>query len=293
MKQTTLNLGGKLFLLDEPAVMGIINVTPDSFYAGSRIDNESNIRKRVAQIVAEGARLVDIGAYSSRSGAVDISPKEEMDRLRPALRILRDEFPEIPVSVDTFRSDVAKACVEEYNVAIINDISGGQQDPEMFQTVANLNVPYILMHMRGTPQTMQQLTDYKDLVIDIIDYFQTRVKQLRDAGVKDIIIDPGFGFSKTLEQNYELMARMDEINRIIPLPLLVGISRKSMIYKYFGNTPNEALNGTTALNTYSLMHGADILRVHDVREAVECVKLTNLLKKEALKRDLSQYHNLR
>ncbi len=278
-KQKTLNLGGKLMLLDEPVVMGIINVTPDSFYSDSRIAGEKAIRNRIEQIVSEGGKMVDLGAYSSRPGAEVVSPEEEMNRLRPALQILRDEYPNIPVSVDTFRGAVAAECVEQYGVALINDISGGQIDPEMLPTAGRLGVPYILMHMRGNPQTMQQQTEYKHLTAEIIDYFVEKVDYLRALGVKDIILDPGFGFSKTQEQNYELMAQMEEITAVLPLPLLVGVSRKSMIYKYFGTTPQEALNGTSILNTYSLMHGADILRVHDVREAVECVRLTRLLKK--------------
>lgn len=289
MKQTTLNLGGKLFSLENAAVMGIVNVTPDSFYAGSRVGEETKFRNRIKQIISEGGTMVDIGAYSSRPGAADISPAEEMERLRPGLKILRDEFPGLPVSVDTFRSDVAAACVEEYNVAMINDISGGQIDPKMFETVARLNVPYILMHMRGTPETMQQFTKYKDIAVDVLDYFIQKTTRLRELGVKDIVLDPGFGFSKTTLQNYELMARMDEITRILPLPLLVGISRKSMIYKLFDSTPQEALNGTTALNTYSLLHGADILRVHDVREAIECVRIVGLLKKGEQLKDPSHY----
>lgn len=277
-KQKTLNLGGKLMLLDEPVVMGIINMTPDSFYSGSRIAGEKAIRNRIEQIVNEGGKMVDLGAYSSRPGADVISPEEEMNRLRPALQILRDEYPNLPVSVDTFRGAVAAECVEQYGAAIINDISGGQIDPEMLPTAGRLGVPYILMHMRGNPQTMQQQTEYQHLTAEIIDYFVEKVDYLRALGVKDIILDPGFGFSKNLEQNYELMAQMEEITAVLPLPLLVGISRKSMIYKFFGTTPQEALNGTSILNTYSLMHDVDILRVHDVREAVECVRITQLLK---------------
>ena len=277
MKRKTLNLGGRLFSLEKPAVMGIMNITPDSFYSGSRLSDAYSIRARAREIVDEGATLIDVGAYSSRPNAVDISAKEEMERLRPALQLLRDEFAEVPVSVDTFRADVAKMCVEEYGVAIINDISGGQLDADMYQTVAALQVPYILMHMRGTPATMQSLTSYTDIAVDILDYFVERVGQLRELGLHDIILDPGYGFSKTLEQNYELLSRQEETFGELELPILVGISRKSMIYKLFDTTPEEALNGTTALNMYSVLHGADILRVHDVRAAVEVCSIAEKL----------------
>lgn len=277
MKRKTLNLGGRLFSLEKPVVMGIMNITPDSFYAGSRLSGIDNMRNRARTIVEEGGKIIDVGAYSSRPHADDISPQEEMERLHPALKMLREEFADIPVSVDTFRADVAKMCVEEYGVSIINDISGGQLDDHMHETVAALQVPYILMHMRGTPETMQSLTEYKDIAVDILDYFVERVGRLRDLGLHDIILDPGYGFSKTLDQNYELMARQEETFGELELPILVGISRKSMIYKLFGTTPDEALNGTTALNMYSLMHGTDILRVHDVREAVETCKIAEKL----------------
>lgn len=270
----TINVGGRLLDLSEPQVMGILNVTPDSFYAGSRKQTEEDIRARVEQIVAEGGSMVDIGAYSSRPGADDVSPEEEMARLSRGMRIVRELAPEMPVSVDTFRADVAKMAVEELGVDIINDISGGELDKDMFATVARLGVPYILMHMKGTPQTMQMAPHYDDLMKEILLYFAEKVQQLRDLGQKDIILDPGFGFAKTLEHNYQLMNHMEEL-KIFELPILSGISRKSMIYKLLGGTPQDALNGTSVLNTLSLMKGASILRVHDVKEAVEVVKIVS------------------
>lgn len=270
----TINVGGRLLDLSEPQVMGILNVTPDSFYAGSRKQTEEDIRARVEQIVAEGGSMIDIGAYSSRPGADDVSPEEEMARLSRGMRIVRELAPEMPVSVDTFRADVAKMAVEELGVDIINDISGGELDKDMFATVARLGVPYILMHMKGTPQTMQMAPHYDDLMKEILLYFAEKVQQLRDLGQKDIILDPGFGFAKTLEHNYQLMNHMEEL-KIFELPILSGISRKSMIYKLLGGTPQDALNGTSVLNTLSLMKGASILRVHDVKEAVEVVKIVS------------------
>ena len=268
MTAKTLNLNGRLVSLDTPLVMGIVNVTPDSFYADSRKEGEAAIDARIQQILAEGGDLIDLGGYSSRPDAAEVTPEEELRRLEVALRILNQHYPNVPVSVDTFRADIAQRCVEEYGVAMINDISGGELDPAMFATVAALHVPYILMHMRGTPQTMQQLCDYTDLLEDILRYFARKVEQLRLLGVNDIILDPGFGFSKTLEQNYTLMAHLEEFHAF-DLPLLVGISRKSMIYKLLGGTPADSLNGTTVLNTFALLHGAHILRVHDVKAAVE------------------------
>lgn len=253
--------------------MGIINVTPDSFYSTSRIAGEQELRTRIDTLLREGASIADLGAYSSRPGAEEVSAQEEMRRLAPALRILRDEYPALPVSVDTFRADVARWAVQEYGVAMINDISGGALDPQMYSTIAELQVPYILMHMRGTPQTMGELTDYQDLILDLIDYFIQRVGQLTELGVHDIVLDPGFGFSKTLEQNYELLARMSDLGTVLPQPLLVGISRKSMIYRLLGQTPEEALNGTSILHAFALERGAKILRVHDVAPAVEAIRL--------------------
>ncbi len=269
-----LNIKGTLMSLSTPVVMGILNVTPDSFYADSRKQTEAAIEERIQAILSEGAQIIDIGGYSSRPDAAEVSPEEEMERLAFALKILNAHYPEAIVSVDTFRAGVARRCVEEYGAAIINDISGGELDPGMFATVAELKVPYIMMHMRGTPQTMQQHTDYADMMEEIMLYFAAKVRELHLLGVSDVILDPGFGFSKTVSQNYQLMGHLKEFE-VFGLPLLVGISRKSMIYKFLGGTPAESLNGTTVLNTYALLNGADILRVHDVRAAVEAVKLVS------------------
>ncbi|MGL4293592.1 MAG: dihydropteroate synthase [Bacteroidales bacterium] len=279
-KTLTLNLKGELVSLSEPMVMGILNVTPDSFFAGSRYQTEKEIIRRGADILDQGAGIIDLGAYSSRPDAKDISMQEELDRLAFALGILNREFPDAVLSVDTFRSEVARQCVDRYGVALINDISGGQIDPDMFQTVAELGVPYILMHMLGTPQTMMQHTGYGDIRQDVFLYLAEKIDRLRLLGVRDIIVDPGFGFSKTLDENYDLMSKLSDF-RIFELPLLVGISRKSMIYKLSGTTPDESLNGTTALNMYALMNGAHILRVHDVKEAVETVRIYNKLANRA------------
>ncbi|MCY1133362.1 dihydropteroate synthase [Bacteroides fragilis] len=273
----SLNVNGRLLDLSTPQVMGILNVTPDSFYAGSRSRTEAEIAARACQILDEGASIIDIGAYSARPNAEHISPEEEMQRLRTGLEILNRNHPDAIISVDTFRAEVARQCVEEYGAAIINDISAGEMDEQMFPTVARLNVPYIMMHMQGTPQNMQKEPHYENLLKEVFMYFARKVRQLRDLGMKDIILDPGFGFGKTLEHNYELMAHLEEFG-IFELPLLVGVSRKSMIYRLFGVTPQEALNGTTVLDTVALMKGADILRVHDVREAVEAVRLIEKLK---------------
>lgn len=268
----TINVGGRLLDLGTPRVMGILNVTPDSFYDGSRRQSEDEIRQRVQQIVSEGGDMIDIGAYSSRPGAADVSPKEEMERLARGMKVLRLVAPDIPVSVDTFRADVARMAVEELGVDIINDISGGELDAQMFATVARLGVPYIMMHMKGTPQTMQQAPYYDNLVKEVMLYFAERIQRLRDLGQKDIILDPGYGFAKTIEHNYELLAHQENLLEF-NLPILVGVSRKSMIYRLFGTTPAEALNGTTSLNTIALMKGASILRVHDVRECCEVVRI--------------------
>lgn len=272
----SLNVRGHLLDLSKPQVMGILNVTPDSFYAESRMKTEEAIRRRVRQIVEEGGSMIDVGAYSSRSGADDVSADEEMARLKRGMKIVREEAPEIPVSVDTFRADVAKMCIEELGADIINDISGGELDKEMFHTVVKLGVPYILMHMKGTPQTMQEAPHYDDLMKEVMLYFSEKIQQLRDLGQKDIILDPGYGFAKTLDHNYELLVHQEMLS-IFELPLLVGVSRKSMIYKLLGCTPDEALNGTTALNTIALQKGASILRVHDVKEAVEVVRIVTKL----------------
>ena len=263
--------------LSYPQVMGILNVTPDSFYAGSRKQTEAEIAARTRQITDEGGSIIDIGAYSSRPNAEHISAEEEMSRLRQGLEIVFRERPEAVVSVDTFRADVARMCVEEYGVAIINDISAGQMDAAMFETVARLGVPYIIMHMQGTPQNMQRHPHYDNLMTEILYYFSEKIKRLRDLGVKDIIVDPGFGFGKTLANNYELLNHMEEFS-IFELPVLVGVSRKSMIYNLLGITADDALNGTTVVDTLALTKGADILRVHDVRAAVESVQIYAAMK---------------
>lgn len=277
MLNRTINIKGDLFPLDRPVVMGILNVTPDSFFAGSRKRTETEITTRIEEILAQGGDWIDIGGYSSRPDATPVTADEEMRRLELGLEILRHDYPSVPVSVDTFRADVARCCVEKYGVAMINDISAGELDPEMFRTVADLKVPYIMMHMRGTPQTKDSLTDYTNLMDEIMLYFAEKVRQLRLMGVSDLILDPGFGFSKTLEQNYELMAHLREFG-IFDLPILVGISRKRMIYQLLGSSPEESLNGTTALHAYALLNGADILRVHDVKEAVEAVRIVQKIK---------------
>lgn len=277
MLNRTINIKGELFPLDRPVVMGILNVTPDSFFAGSRKQTEAAIRGRIEEILAQGGDWIDIGGYSSRPDATPVTAEEETRRLALGLEILSRDYPAVPVSVDTFRADVARLCVEKYGVAMVNDISAGELDPEMFRTVADLRVPYILMHMRGTPQTMASLTDYANLMDEIMLYFAEKVRRLRLMGVCDLILDPGFGFSKTLEQNYELMAHLREFG-IFDLPVLVGVSRKRMIYQLLGATPEESLNGTTALHTYALLNGASILRVHDVKEAVEAVRIVEKIK---------------
>lgn len=273
----TLNLRGRLLELREPQIMGILNVTPDSFYSDSRTPDEAHITERVRQMMDEGADMIDIGGYSSRPGADDVTPEEEMDRLRRGLRIVRKLYPEVPVSVDTFRADVARMCIEEEGADIINDISGGMMDRQMFRTVARLGVPYILMHMQGTPDTMQVAPHYDNLRREVMLYFAERIDRLCQMGAKDIMVDPGFGFGKTLEHNYELMNHLDDF-AVFNLPLLVGISRKSMIYKLTGGTPQTSLNGTTVLNTISLVKGAHILRVHDVKAAAEAKQIYMAMK---------------
>lgn len=273
----SLNINGKLMELSEPWVMGILNVTPDSFYSGSQKQTEKEVEERVCQILEEGGRMIDIGAYSSRPDAADIPEEEERGRLIPALQFLQKHYPDVPVSVDTFRSGIARRCVEDYGVAMVNDISGGEMDRQMFETIAALHVPYVLMHMKGTPQTMKHQTAYGDLMEEIISYFSRKVHELHRLGVADVIIDPGFGFSKTLDQNYILMNKLSEF-AIFDLPLLVGISRKRMIYELLGGTAEDSLNGTSVLNTVALLNGADMLRVHDVKTAVEAVKIVTKLK---------------
>ena len=269
----SITVKGKSYEFCRPQVMGILNVTPDSFYSGSRMATDvSLISSRIGQMLEEGVDMIDIGAYSTRPNADEVTPEEEYRRLSVGLDAIRSIAGDILVSVDTFRAEIAERCVKNYGVQIINDVSGGTLDAAMFDTVARLEVPYILMHMRGTPATMQSLTEYTDVTDDVIADLTAKADALRNRGVKDIIIDPGFGFSKTVDQNYEMMARLDEFKKM-GLPLLVGISRKSMIFRTLGTDAQHSLNGTTVLNTVSLMGGAHILRVHDVKECVETVKI--------------------
>ena len=274
--EKTININGSLISLSTPVVMGILNVTPNSFYSESRRQSEEGIVSRCKAILEEGGNIIDVGAQSSSPTSKFLSAKEEAERLMPAMRLIRKEFPDAILSIDTFYADIAKQAGEEYGANIINDISGGEIDDKMFSVVAELNVPYILMHMRGTPQTMQQMTDYDNFIQDILYYFSEKKAKLNLLGVNDVIIDPGFGFSKSLAQNYELMAYLKYFH-IFDEPILVGVSRKSMIYKLLETTPEESLNGTTVLNTVSLLSGANILRVHDVKEAVECVAIISKL----------------
>ncbi len=267
-----INCRGRLFDLSTPVVMGIMNITPDSFYAASRIHNSRDILKRAEEIIGQGGTIIDIGAYSARPGAIHISEEEEIGRLMPALEIIRKHFNDVIISIDTFRSNVACKAVENFEVDIINDISGGEMDEKMVDTISRLNVPYVLMHMQGTPQNMQQNPVYKDVVADVSLALARKVDFLRANGVNDIIIDPGFGFGKTLEQNYKLLKALDEL-ALFELPILVGLSRKSMIYRLLDTDAASSLNGTTVLNTLALTKGASILRVHDVKEAVESIKL--------------------
>lgn len=274
----TMNLRGKLVDLQRPWVMGILNVTPDSFYADSRtpMAEPERIAQRVRQMLAEGADVIDVGAYSSRPGADNISPMEEMRRLEVALTAVREVFPEVYVSVDTFRSEVAHQCVEHFGVDMINDISGGVLDRAMPKVVARLGVPYIIMHMKGNPETMQTSPEYQDVLAEVLEFLARQQQRFFDAGGKDVIIDPGFGFGKTLLHNYRLMDRLQDFHEL-HAPLLVGVSRKSMIYKLLETTPQEALNGTTVLHTIAMMKGAHILRVHDVQAAVEARTLVETM----------------
>lgn len=270
-KKATINAGGRLIDLSTPKVMGIINLTPDSFFAGSRKQGVDDAVKQAGQMLAEGATFLDLGAYSSRPGADDVSVDEELERLIPVVEAIVSAYPDAILSVDTFRSKVAEAAFQA-GAHIINDISGGQLDDEMFATVARLQVPYILMHMKGNPRTMNKIAEYEDVFAEVYDYFAERYYQLRMLGVHDVIIDPGFGFAKKREHSYALMSRLQDFDRL-ELPVLAGVSRKTMIYGLLGVTADEALNGTTALNTVALTKGANILRVHDVKEAVEAVKI--------------------
>lgn len=278
LQQKYINVRGRLMDLSLPRVMGILNVTPDSFYAESRMQTDEAVEKQVRKLLDDGADIIDIGAYSSRPNADNVTPQEEMDRLRRGLGVLRRVAPDAVVSVDTFRADVASMCVEEFGVEIINDIAAGEMDKQMFATVARLGVPYIMMHMQGTPQDMQLHPHYDNLMMEVMRYFADKVHQLRSLGAKDLILDPGFGFGKTLEHNYELLSQMEELSAF-GLPLLVGVSRKSMIYRLLDSTPQESLNGTTVINTIALLKGAHILRVHDVKPAVEAVRIVEAMKK--------------
>ncbi len=276
-KTYTLNLHGQLVTIDRPWVMGIINITPDSFYSGSRINDEQSLIDRVRQMLADGADVLDVGACSTRPGSEQVDAQGEMSRLQWALGVIRREASDAIISVDTYRADVARHCVEDWGADIINDISGGTIDNTMFATVADLQVPYVLMHMRGTPETMSSLTDYDNVAADVLEWMARRIDTLRQMGIADVIVDPGFGFAKTLEQNYELLARLNAFHAL-NAPLLVGVSRKRMIYLPLDSTADDALNGTTVVNTLALQQGAHFLRVHDVKAAVEAVSLTTLLR---------------
>lgn len=272
MNPFTLNINGRLVEYDRPAVMGIINATPDSFYPGSRTADSRAVAERARMMLSQGADMLDLGAYSSRSGAADVSAADEGDRLHMALDAIRSVSADVPVSVDTFRADVAEKAVTEWGADIINDISGGTLDPDMFETVARLHVPYILMHMRGTPADMQQHCCYADVTADVAADLSAKLHRLSVLGVNDVIIDPGFGFSKTLEQNYRMLRELDTFG-LLGRPVLVGVSRKSMITRLLGIGSEDALNGTTAVNTLALDRGASILRVHDVQAARQAVEI--------------------
>lgn len=278
-KNRLINCGGKYLDLSTPRIMGILNITPDSFYDGGRYVEKKAVKKRVAEMLKEGADIIDIGAYSSRPGATHISEEEELQRLQKALNWVREEHPEAILSVDTFRSGIARQVVEEFGVSIINDISGGVLDAVMIDTIADLNVACIIMHMPGDPKNMQQNTNYKDLVREIVEFLARQAEKLRSKGIIDIIADPGFGFGKTLDQNYQLLGNLSAF-KILQLPILAGISRKSMIYKFLQTTPDETLTGTCVLNTIALQNGADILRVHDVKETKQTIDLLMKTKTE-------------
>lgn len=267
----TINCKGQLIDLSQPKVMGILNITPNSFFDGGKYSSDEEIIAKVQKMLNDGATFIDVGAYSSKPNAEFVSEDEELNRIIPVVQLLVKQFPSILLSIDTFRSEVASACIEN-GAAIINDISAGNLDDKMLEVIAKYNVPYIMMHMRGKPETMQSMTDYDDIVKEILFYFSEKISQARSLGINDLIIDPGFGFAKTIEQNYEVMQKV-ELFHNLELPMLIGISRKSMIHKFLGISADDALNGTTFLNTIALTKGAQILRVHDVKEAVECVKL--------------------
>jgi len=277
-KPRYINIKGKLLDLSQPRVMGVINITPDSFYKGSRVNGEKEILEKAARMIEDGADIIDIGGYSSRPGADDITLEEERERLLGPVKIISRELPQAVISVDTFRSEIAREAIIECGAHIINDISSGDTDKNMLNLVAELNVPYIMMHMKGNPSSMQRNPVYSDVVADILKEMSSRIVKLRASGVKDLIFDPGFGFGKTIGHNFEMLRRLNDFS-IAGLRILVGVSRKSMIWKTLSITPEDALNGTTVLNTVALLNGADILRVHDVREAVQAVKLITELRK--------------
>jgi dihydropteroate synthase len=271
-RKRTLAIRGKLVELDRPLIMGVLNITPDSFYPGSRVENVQEALNRAGKMMEEGAWCIDLGACSSRPGAENTGEKEEWSRLQPVLHALRREFPSMTISIDTYHASIAQKAVLDEGADMVNDISGGMMDEKMITMVGGLNVPMVIMHMKGTPHDMQEKAVYKDLIGEIMNYFHERIHKATEAGIHDIILDPGFGFAKTIEQNYLLLNRMDEFS-IFGLPLMAGLSRKSMIHRLLNISPEEALNGTTALNTIALLKGADILRVHDVKEAMEVMKM--------------------
>lgn len=273
-KPRYINAGGKLIDLSVPRIMGIINVSPDSFFRGSRYQSQEEIIGAAAGMIRDGADIIDVGGYSSRPGAEDISAETEKERVLAAIRLIKKEFPEAVISVDTFRADIAREAVIDCGASIINDVTGGEGDRGMFDMIEKLNVPYVLMHMQGNPRTMQVKPEYGNVVADILKWLGERIYRLRSAGVKDIIVDPGLGFGKTIEHNFEILRCLGDF-RIAGMPVLVGVSRKSMIWKTLGISPDESLNGTTVLNTVALLNGADIIRVHDVKQAAEAVRLVS------------------
>jgi dihydropteroate synthase len=276
-RKNSINLGGKLIDFSEPVVMGIINVTPDSFYDGGKLTDKKVLMKTVEKMVKDGVSFIDVGGVSTKPGAAMVSTKIELERLLPAVHAIRKAFPEIPLSIDTFRSWVAVRVIDEIGPIIVNDVSGGTLDSKMFETIGKMNVPYILTHIQGTPQNMHENPQYEDVVKDVSTWLSERVKSLTKFGVKDVIIDPGFGFGKTIQHNYDLLNRLDSF-KVFQLPVMVGLSRKSMIWNWLGIKPDLALNGTTVVNTMALLGGADILRVHDVKEAAEAIEIVKALK---------------
>lgn len=272
----TLNVGGRLIHFDSPKIMGILNITPDSFFDGGKYKDEKSILQLVEKMITDGADFIDVGGYSSRPGAKDVTQEEELERVLSVIKVIVKNFPESILSIDTFRSEVARQAIEE-GALMVNDISGGALDNKMFDLIARHHIPYILMHMKGTPQTMKSMAEYENLISEMLDYFHPRLHQLHQMGVADIMIDPGFGFAKTIAHNFELLKQL-ELLKILNKPMVIGLSRKSMIWKTLDTDPENALNGTTVLNTIALLKGASILRIHDVKEAVEAVKLTNFVK---------------